>query len=59
MREGLLNIQLFRLRDCEAVLADELTRDPYFLLERPPIFVAGEIPEDGATGPAPSMAPHE
>jgi aminoglycoside 3-N-acetyltransferase len=59
IRKGRLNIQLFRLRDCEAVLADELSRDPYFLLERPPIFVAGEIPDDGATGPAPSMVPHE
>lgn len=53
IRKGNLNAQLMRFRDCEAVLADELTRDPYFLLEKPPVFVGGQVPDDGPTGPAP------
>lgn len=53
IRKGRLNAQLMKLRDCETVLSDELSRDPYFLLVQPPIFVPGEVPDDGATGPAP------
>jgi hypothetical protein len=45
-----------KLRDCEMVLSDELSRDPYFLLVQPPTFIPGEIPDDGATGPAPQKA---
>lgn len=53
IRKGRLNAQLMKLRDCETVLSDELSRDPYFLLVQPPIFIPGEVPDDGATGPAP------
>ncbi len=53
IRKGQLNAQLMKLRECEAVLSDELCRDPSFLLVQPPVFVPGEEPDDGATGPAP------
>ena len=54
-RRGALDVLLFKLRDCENVLTDCLSRDPYFLLKEPPRFVAGVPPDDGATGSPPNI----
>jgi aminoglycoside N3'-acetyltransferase len=53
-KKGRLNVQVVRMRDMKAVLADALTRDSYFMLRTPPSFVRGEIPDDGTTGAGPA-----
>lgn len=57
-REGLINtvvengvnVQLMRLAPIQDWLFAKLRFDPFYLLEQPPVFVAGEPPDDGGTG---------
>ena len=45
-------IRCVTARDAFDFLKDKLKQDPFYLLTQPPKFVAGQIPMDGAAGPA-------
>lgn len=47
-----VNAQIADFRPVQDFLVEKLIADPYYLLERPPEFVPGEPPDDGAPRPA-------
>jgi aminoglycoside 3-N-acetyltransferase len=49
-RDG-FQAHMVRFKDAMDHLTNALVRDPHYLLDQPPEFVAGEIPTDGAAGP--------
>ena len=50
-RIGILEVQVVGFGDVMSHLARRLSQDPFYLLDRVPKFVTGQVPIDGATGP--------
>lgn len=51
VRKNGLEVQLTTCEDVMDHLITALARDPFYLLDHPPEFVAGEVPTDGPAGP--------